>query len=107
MFAPVPECDGICGEKYEVIVEKGDISEYTCLFDMTYLLCNGIVLLRCFFCFSFFTVNSECRVYKLVHIWHKYLSLIVGRESRQLTWETLLPQVNYTLIKCKHVESRE
>ncbi|KAI0235659.1 hypothetical protein LSAT2_013819 [Lamellibrachia satsuma] len=25
LFAPVPECDGICGEKYEVIVEKGDI----------------------------------------------------------------------------------
>ena len=27
-FSPVPECDGICAKEYEVIVEKGEISEY-------------------------------------------------------------------------------
>jgi len=42
IFVPVLECAGICKDKYEVIVEKGDISE--CTFSLS--PCDMVVLYK-------------------------------------------------------------
>ena len=63
-FVPVPECAGICKDEYEVIVEKGDISEYirVCL-GWQILLCTQVVIKKC----SYFVSISFLEVAK-IHI---------------------------------------